>query len=344
MSPTTRRRANGFTLIELLVPLLALMLVLGTFDLVVLLDWESHLTSRGVEPSAESLVRLLDEPRSGECADAVEALASEQTRHGARETLREAGYMALADLERAARGDNEVIRTQAEQLLPSARESWRERKLLLQVACRVLGRSGVEEARPALRQLAESNDYFLAKHARKALEELEEGPAPEPTGLSDEVRAILPEDSFLLVDSQSLRADPTRELQRILDEAAGPNPLNEAILELNRAVGNVEVREFRVVWLAGQHNVDYVVHLVIWGRFHQAAVRDWLLSQGAHEEVSSDGLWAGRITGEGGLPLLQIAMADGTTVACFADMWPADRAEPYVSTETLVELLKRYAR
>lgn len=346
----TQESANGFTLIELLIAggVLALALVaMGSLDLVDFLDSKSYVEGRGLDASSDSLIGLLNEPLRGNYSDAVKNLSVEARRDEALGVLQNAGHKALADLERAAASDDEFIQKEAGRLLPAARASWRERKLLVQVACRELGRQGTKQAVPALRRLAESDDYFIAKHARKALEEVESGGRGEQDvgELSAELRAILPEgwEVEVLVDARSFREEPTGQLRGIAAKTGAAQRLIEVVEKVNRTVGNVELRNFRVMRV-GRRNAQ-TWHLVFWGRFDQAALGDWLKSHGMEQDVASEGLWAGTYRKEERRWLrVQLAMAYGRTLVCFVSP-PVSGGppQPELSPDGLVKLVKAYA-
>lgn len=192
----------------------------------------------------------------------------------------------------------------------------RSRLFVLQVACRELGLRHEKEAVPAIQQLAEHSDYFVAKHAKEALVAIESGQESEPeVELSDELKELLPDGAKVgLAFPGGLRENTRRVANTLPSQVAATMAVS--------AIGNVDIDRVVVAYDTDRTLRGTFVLLLAEGHFYQNAVVDLLQPIGIEQQISEEHAWVGRLQ-MGDLPeemagpeiLLRIALVEGRCVA-----------------------------
>lgn len=198
---------------------------------------------------------------------------------------------------------------------PDEFEAANRRLFRMQVISRELGRRKANEARTALGELANSQDYFVAKHAKSALEMLSgKEPPRTPLEVPDELQGLLPDDCKLSV---SLPGDGRANLLGLA--GAFRVEFSNAIPGIVEKIGNVEIQ--RVVVLSGDNTKPpgRVQLILVEGRFDQARIVEQLIGAGAESSQQNESLWVGTMDFPYHESPMRIALIDSRRAAIAMD-------------------------
>jgi hypothetical protein len=218
-------------------------------------------------------------------------------------------FLKSQEIEQDAKTLLGVITEPKREEKPEDAKAARVHQFVVQAACRHLGKMQVQEAKPRLRELSQSKDYFIAKHARKALELLKgDAEAIDRHTIPADVQRLLPEKMHSVIAFPGISAANVKGLAQSL-------PIELLVLRFVEEIGNLEIDRLAAVGEDLPTSKNTVRLILFTGYFDQEALVQVVSNLGGKADESDDRHWVGEVTNPD-LPFqLKIALVDGRCAA-----------------------------
>lgn len=272
----------------------AFLLQGGGSELLDYVDTSAYWRIQGVEITDNVLIQQLGDRGTADVSGLIEQLghASFEQREEATLKLRDAGRAALPQLREAAASADPEISMRARALLEPLEALQAGDAVTRLMAIRTLGERGVKGAVPALEQLTDSKEAFVAEYAARALAAIEgrpyESAAPDQAALARDIRRLPPNASAVLQTRVDVRGKPDMAayLDQLGPEMAGQKEmmlerLTRQVLEVVGRIGNarLELVTAGAVPAADDDGVELLV--IARGRYDRDRVLQFLTEEGS---------------------------------------------------------------